>query len=106
MPDIEFFDAPEVEEVAVRMINSHHSRLAEAKIKYLLRPGSWNVKDRERMGNTEKCSSKHKPLTGYDFIVTFNKLFWDKMKQKEREALVDHELCLYHAWEGKSNASV
>lgn len=75
------------------MINEHHSRLAEAKIKYLLRSGSWRVKGRERMGNAEKCSSKHKHLTGYDFIVTINKLFWDKMNVKERKALVDHELC-------------
>ena len=92
MPEIVFEDAPEVREIAHRLITEHYKRLADAKIGYLIRTGAWTVNGDERPGNAEKCSGKHRHLTGFDFIVTVNHAIWGMMQPNEKGALVDHLL--------------
>lgn len=89
----QFEDAPEVREIAKDLINTHHSHLYEAKILFLFRNGTWKVNRKTRYGTAEKCSSKVKFLTGYDFIITINGEIWPYLDQRAKAALVDHELC-------------
>jgi hypothetical protein len=84
--------APQIIEVAVRLINDHHSHLAEAKVCYMWRNGKWTSKDQETWGQAEKTNPKVKMLTGYDFIVTINTGVWERLEGAEKEALIDHEL--------------
>lgn len=79
MPDVIFEDAPEVEEIAHRLIGEHHGHLINAKIKYLKRFGAWTVNGKERLGSAEKCTAKHKHLTGLDFIITVNGIIFENM---------------------------
>lgn len=92
MPEVTFENSPEVEEMAHKLIAEHHKRLADANIGYLIRTGAWTVHGDERLGNTEKCSSKYRHLTGFDFTITVNQSIWNMMQPNEKSALVDHLL--------------
>lgn len=89
----EFNDAPDVEYIAVTIINENHGHLAEAKIKYLFREGPWSSKDRTTWGQAVKVSSRDKHLTGYDFLIIINYKVWCAIDLQQKRALVDHELC-------------
>jgi hypothetical protein len=88
----ELKDAPEVQELAARLIDNIHGHLAEARIKYLFRTGKWELKGRIIYGKAEKVAAKWKHLTGYDFVVTINRDIWFANKPELRQALLDHEL--------------
>lgn len=88
----ELKDAPEVQELAARLIDNIHTHLAEARIKYLFRTGKWELKGRTRYGTAEKVSAKWNHLTGYDFVVTINRDIWFNNSKEIREAILDHEL--------------
>jgi hypothetical protein len=92
MSEVVFEDAPDVENIARRLIPEHHTHLADAKIKYLGREGAWSVGGKIRWGSAEKCSAKHRHLTGYDFIIIINVDVWGGLESKQKVALVDHEL--------------
>lgn len=92
MPEINFADAPDVERIAHKLITEHHKHLADARIKYLGREGAWSVGGKIRWGSAEKCSAKHRHLTGYDFIIVVNIDVWEELDEKQQLALVDHEL--------------
>lgn len=89
----EFYNASsELEDIARGLIEKYHSHLVEAKIKYLLRNGTWNTRKRETWGQAKKVGKEVNFLTGYDFIITVNDEVWGQLNQAEREALLDHEL--------------
>jgi hypothetical protein len=88
----ELKEAPEVQELAARLISDIHTHLAEAGIKYLFRTGKWELRGKTILGKAEKVSNKWKHLTGYDFIVTINRDTWFANKPEIREAILDHEL--------------
>ena len=88
----ELRDAPQVEELASRLINNIHKSLAEARIKYLFRTGKWELRGKSIHGKAEKVAAKWKYLTEYDFVITISKESWDANKPEIREAILDHEL--------------
>lgn len=87
-----FEPAPEVESIARDLIYKYHSRLVNAKIKYVFRHGSWTSKKRETLGQAIKVSGVNQFLTGLDFIIMINAEVWCMLNDKEKIALVDHEL--------------
>ncbi|MTV47743.1 hypothetical protein GJ688_01940 [Heliobacillus mobilis] len=93
MADVFFEDAPEVQDIARDLIEKHHGRLVEAKIKYLFRFGNWEVKGNTIYGRAQKNSTKDKYLTGFDFVILINGGVWVHLTEEQQEALVDHELC-------------
>lgn len=88
----ELKEAPEVLELAARLIDNIHGHLAEARIKYLFRTGKWEQRGKTIYGRAEKVSAKWKYLTDYDFVVTINRDIWFANKTDIREAILDHEL--------------
>jgi len=88
----ELKEAPEVQELAAKLISTVHTHLAEAKIKYLFRTGKWELRGKVVYGKAEKPSGKYRYLTGYDFIITINRDIWFVNKPETREAILDHEL--------------
>lgn len=88
----ELKEAPEVQELAARLISNIHTHLAEARIKYLFRTGKWEMKGKTIYGKAEKVAAKWKYLTEYDFVVMINRDIWFANKPEIRESILDHEL--------------
>lgn len=89
----EFYDAPEqLVDMAHDLIEKYHGHLIEARIKYLMRDGTWNTQKRETWGQAKKVGKEVNFLTGYDFIITVHSEVWKQLNQAEQEALLDHEL--------------
>ena len=87
-----FEPAPDVERIARQLIVQHHGHLVDAKIKYLFRRGPWSSQKRETLGKATKVTGVNEYLTGLDFIIMINIEVWEQLNQKERVALIDHEL--------------
>lgn len=88
----ELKEAPEVQELAARLIDNIHTHLAEARIKYLFRTGKWEHGGKMILGKAEKVAAKWKYLTEFDFVVTINRDAWFANSKEVREAILDHEL--------------
>lgn len=87
-----FEPAPEVEQIARQLIAQYHNHLVNANIRYLFRRGPWTSKKRETLGQATKVSGVNQFLTGLDFVIMINIEVWSQLDQKEKVALVDHEL--------------
>jgi len=96
---VQYKPAPEVEEVARELIPEYHAHLAEAKIEYLYRVGTWNSKGKVMMAKIHVLSGREKHLTGLDIVMEVNRAVWGELDAQQREALIDHKLC--HVVEGK-----
>jgi len=90
-----FCNAPEVERIAQELIRDErypHGRLREANIKYLYRTGTWTSKGKAVLGKTHKASDRDRHLHGYDFVVVINATAWQNLTERQKRALIDHEL--------------
>lgn len=83
----------EIQDMAKRLIDRHHSHLVEAKICVMFRSGSWRSKGKDVLGRAIKVSDRDKLLHGYDFLIILNEKKWYELNHKQQEALLDHELC-------------
>lgn len=100
MAGAEYFDAPEVEEVAQELIEQYHQHLKGARIKYLLRTGDWSSQKRETWGQAKRVTGEQAFLTNLDFIITIHHDVWEQLDEAGRKALLDHELCHCRLAEG------
>lgn len=87
-----YVEAPEVQELASKIISDHHGQLAEARIKYLFRNGKWAKKAKTVLGMAKLASDDVRFITEFDFIVFVNLTIWNNAIPALREALLDHEL--------------
>lgn len=71
-----------------------HAHLADAKIGLAWRLG-WRADADGRMtlGQCRKRGDLDRELDGFDFIILLNKEAWERLNEKQKTALVDHELC-------------
>lgn len=71
-----------------------HEKLSEARIalawRLRLKP---DVDCKIVLGKCVKISDLQKELAHYDFIIVLNQIYWDDFSEKQRLALLDHELC-------------
>ena len=89
-----FSFAEDVHDVAARVIDKWHSDLAEAKIVYLFKDvDTWNSKGKTVFARTCKAPEQWQFLAGCDLLVIVNKKVWERLDYKQRDALIDHELC-------------
>jgi hypothetical protein len=79
-----------------RLIEAHHEHLTNAKVA-LAWNRSWkrDVDGRRTLGKCRKASELDRELAPYDFVIVLQEEFWTNplVKDKQREALLDHELC-------------
>ena len=87
-----YSSAPEVQELAAKLINDHHSHLTEARIVYLFRNGKWAKKGKTMLGQAKLAAEDARFIGQYDFVVIINMIAWNNASAAVREALVDHEL--------------
>ncbi len=89
-----FEDAPEVEDIAGRLIRDHHAYLRQSDIRYLFRVAdSWTKSGKEVYGQATVVSGAMRHIAGdADAVVLVNARIWSDLSDAQREALVDHEL--------------
>jgi hypothetical protein len=104
MASAKYHPAPEVREIAERLITKYHQHLLDfnVKLEYVFVDKTPKAKGIEIWGTCRKVSSLNAFLAnaqdGSDpfFVITISEPVWDVLPPDKREALVDHELC--HAW--------
>lgn len=82
------------------LINEYHPHLRNAKIECL-----FTDKGRKRAGKLivatcEAVNATYNYLTDIDFIITIFDKAWDQLADKEKQYILDHELC--HAFVGEN----
>ncbi|MEN6507136.1 MAG: putative metallopeptidase [Planctomycetaceae bacterium] len=73
----------------------YHAHLAEAKIGLAWRLGWRSDTDGHmRLGQCRKSSDLDREMyTGFDFVILLNEEAWPTLNEKQKLALLDHELC-------------
>jgi hypothetical protein len=89
---VQFDPAEEVEKIAKKLIPKYHSHLATCKIAYLYKNKTMKSKGVEVAATAEKISKKHHVLSGYHFLITTAYPTWKELSDKQKLAVVDHEL--------------
>lgn len=99
--------APEVERIAGGLIDENHTHLLGVRIEYVFCDRLPKNKGKAQLGNVRKISSLNaflagKPDEAFDeqgkapspfFVMTIHSASWQFLKDTQRRALVDHELC-------------
>ena len=91
--EMTFPRAPELERIARRYIEQYHPHLANARIIYLFRTTPWTSKGKVVYGRAYKLSGWQAEHLKADFVIIINLEVWRRLSPRQREALVDHELC-------------
>lgn len=81
-------------QIMERLRAAHHGNLEGAKIGIAWRLG-WRADGdgHLKLGQCKKRSDLDRELDGFDFMILLNNEAWAGLTTKQREALVDHELC-------------
>jgi hypothetical protein len=82
-------------ELLDRLVAKHHEELERANARIALAwCTSWkpDVDGRVTIGKCKKASDLDRELAAFDFIILLSKEFWYDASEKQRSALVDHEL--------------
>lgn len=84
----EYIDAPEVKEIAEKLIPEFKDLIDLPSIKYLIK-----ISDNSKYsGQIFKATGKWKYLTNFDYIIEVWYGFWMNATPSQKEALVYHEL--------------
>lgn len=110
--------APAVERIANELIPQHHPHLADVEIRFLYVDPPAKSKGAIVWGKASILSgrgayllalpnmddeSRHEARDGADysmFVIEISELIWTHLEERERRALVDHELS--HCWAGEN----
>jgi predicted metallopeptidase len=88
--------APEVEEVARKLIEEHHQDLVGVRVDFLFRSPPAASSGRLVLGKARKISGLSAFLAGHDgpfLVMEIAEEPWQDLSERKRAALVDHELC-------------
>lgn len=100
----EWWAAPEVEEIAEKLIAEHHPHLADVRIRYVFRDKAASSRGRTVLGKARKIAGLNAYLVGLVgrqhvegevnfFVIEVASDVWRQLERPQRVALVDHELC-------------
>lgn len=85
--------APEaVLKLAARLIDEHHSRLAEAKISYIMRNGTWKKKGDTVDADVSVISAANRFELDIQFRITINADVWLNANDKTKAYILDKQL--------------
>lgn len=101
--------APEAQQIAKKYIKDYHKHLASVLIIYVFTDKPFKVHGGPADAKVQKISGIHAWLAAHDLydmkedidggeidefiLMTIDKSSWDLYEPKQREALIDHELC-------------
>lgn len=93
----EYTEAPEVAEIAERLIERHHTHLLGLDIEYVFRSGTPARGSKAVLGRARKVQGLAAYLSRTSeepfFLIEITEHTWGDLTQAQKEALVDHELC-------------
>ena len=74
--------------------HKEHAHLDDAKIALAWRLG-WraDTDGRLTLGQCRKRGDLDREMNGFDFVILLNKEAWERLNEKQKRALIDHELC-------------
>jgi hypothetical protein len=85
--------APEdIQKLAARLIDQHHSRLAEANISYIMRNGTWKKKGDIVDADVSVISGANRFELGTNFRITINTDVWNQATEDVRAYILDKQL--------------
>jgi hypothetical protein len=84
--------APEVAELATRIIEEHHPYLKEADIVYLFKAGRWCNKGRTITGKALVAPEMWRFVGGCDLVLILSEVIYKNLSAEGQAALIDHEL--------------
>lgn len=85
----EYSECPELETIAAEILSNHPTLDAcEAKIKYLC----FTANKSSYLGSCARATGRWKFLVNYDYVIDVFRTTWDVMTDKQKHALVLHEL--------------
>jgi len=88
-----FFEAPEgVSILAHKLIVTHHPEALGANIAFVMRSKASKACGKTKLAACILASEVQKTLHGYDFIIEIAADEWDGLEEKQREALLLHEI--------------
>lgn len=101
---MKFFPAPDVKEIADELINKHHKHLVGVRLDILFSETTPKRGGKDIWGSMRKVSSlaaylgadktdQERGVNDPFFVMTISQPIWDELDEKNRIALVDHELC-------------
>ena len=83
----------EVVKIAEHMINLYHEHLMDARIGLLFRDEAPVTDGRITLGMAKKIGEDMKPYVPYEFVIWVAGDYWPRLTEKQKQALIDHELC-------------
>jgi hypothetical protein len=87
-------EGKEVRKLVNETVKAHHDHLRNAKIAIAWMVGQKKDKDgRLVLGRMKKASELDRELHEHDLVLLLNREMWKVFGEKQRTALVDHELC-------------
>jgi DNA-binding FrmR family transcriptional regulator len=89
---LQYDDAELVEELAKELIAEHHTHLVNSNIAYLYKNKPMSQKGRTIIATAEKCSKKVKAISSRDFVIVVSYEAYNKLTDKQKRAVIDHEL--------------
>jgi len=89
---VQFDPAEEVEKIAKKLIPKYHSHLATSRIAYLFKSKKIKSKGREVVATAKTIGKEMHALSGYHFLITTAYPTWKALSDKQKLAVVDHEL--------------
>lgn len=84
---------PDVLDMANNIILKYHTDLLDAKIGFVFRSEAQASNGRVILGQASKVSEKMKVHLDFDFIIWLSEDDWKTLSFKQKQALLDHELC-------------
>lgn len=88
-----FERSQEVKAIAEELILNHHEHLSAARIAYLFADRGSKKLGKVLVGKAAKASDLIAHFGQVDFVIIINRETWDALTLRQRDALVDHELC-------------
>lgn len=94
MPEATWSEAaPSVIKTAEGLIESYHPVLKSARIAFVFRSEAQKQGERYILGQCTKVPAKFQPYLEFDYIIWLSEQDYMGMDSRQREALIDHELC-------------
>lgn len=87
------FDHSEtLKDMAKALLPKYHDSLIQANIAYLFKNKEITRGGKKVLATAEKCSAKVKAISDYDFVIVVAYPTWNDLTDKQKLAVLDHEL--------------
>lgn len=78
--------------IVEHVMEAYHEDLLDARIGILFRDEAPVVNGRVKLGAAKKVADDLRPYVPYDFLIWFAEDIWERLSERQRQALADHEL--------------